>query len=178
MPDPSNPWAVRVSNSDKILIYSIFTLLCGVFTYSANYAMIFRITASVVSLISVFGVIGWCITGIRPRFRKGPDSRIWLTLISLYSLNRWFIAGTLLTSVLFSKKLKPVLQHHSENGEQGKRLPPVPELVFSGPIFLVMDIVREYSVWHHFEFRLFPWLGCMVSGALAFYFLTKSKSKP
>ena len=74
MPAEYKPMTEQSFNKHKTLIYITLTPLMALFSYLANYAMVFRITASVVSYLSVFGTTGWILYQIlnKSTTKKNP----------------------------------------------------------------------------------------------------------
>jgi hypothetical protein len=147
--------------SRKILIYSILTVALSLISYFSGYGMVFRITAAVVSYLSVGLVLSRILFLIYSK-KQQPVSivdHLW-TFLALYTLSPISIALMELLVILVKRWTKkqgaaPVLSGTTPMYRLSALLP---EVFFTGLAFLCMDIAREHSVWHEFVVRPLPLL--------------------
>lgn len=150
----------------KLLIYSIITTISLVSAFLANYALVFPLTAKVVSgfallislshlLIVLFHPKGWSqkeknFLGMWVGPLLYSLNKIWSPvsiLILLYaqpSLFRWMKSDekTAIMATSLSDKWKYVSS----------------ELMWITLAYFILDLCREYTVWHEFQFQILPTL--------------------
>jgi hypothetical protein len=171
-----------IKTSRKILIYSILTVVLSLISYFSGYGMVFRITAAVVSYLSVGLVLSRILFLIYSK-KQQPVSivdPIWAYL-ALYTLSPITIATMGLFIILVNRRSKkegaaPVLSVTTPFYRLSALLP---EVFFTGLAFLCMDIAREHSVWHEFVVRPLPLLLYIAGLAIVVWTIRASrKSTP
>jgi hypothetical protein len=139
----------------KILIYSTIFILSVVLAYYANYAMVYRITAIVLSRVAIAFSLGYC-------FYLLFSDKAWLNLNKyllliwtgplIFSLNKWMVIPVL---ILFygSEKMSSMLRNESSSNNvnqmkfKDRLLFLMPDIIGVACTFFTVDIVREYTVW-------------------------------
>lgn len=171
MPAEYKPMTEQSFNKHKTLIYITLTPLMALFSYLANYAMVFRITASVVSYLSVFGTTGWILYQILNKSTTKKTHGLFLIFISLYTLNKFFILAILTLSFLI--RYEPRNKKPNETNVDARIHMLLPEIILTGVSFLFMDIAREYSVWQEWVFRPQPIIGFAICGVICLRYMRK-----
>ena len=148
----------------KILIYSIIVLISVISVFLANYALVFHLTAKIVSSIAILmSLVHLLMTFIHPNG--------WLQK-EKHFLGMW--AGPLLfsmhkiispISIILLIWAQPFLLRwmNVENNDEGKEISFLNkwkkssfEVMFITFTFWGLDLLREYTVWHEFQFRILP----------------------
>ncbi len=148
----------------KILIYSTIVLISIISVFLANYALVFPLTAKTVSSIAILmSLVHLLLTFIHP---KG-----WLQKEKHY-LEMW--VGPLLfsmhkiispISIIILLWAQPFLLRwmNVENNDEGKEISFLNkwkkssfEVLLITFTFWGLDLLREYTVWHEFQFRILP----------------------
>lgn len=145
--------------SRKILTYSILTITLSLISYFSGYGMVFRITAAVVSYLSIGLVLMRILFLIYSKKQQSLSmlDHLW-TFLALYTLSPISIALMELLVILVNRNTKkegaaPVISETTPFLRLSNLLP---EIFFSGLTILCMDIAREHSVWHEFIIRPLP----------------------
>jgi hypothetical protein len=150
-----------IKKSRKILIYSILTVALSLISYFSGYGMVFRITAAVVSYLSVGLVLSRILFLIYSKKQQSVSKvdPIWAYL-ALYTLSPITIATMGLFVILVNRRSKKEGAAPVRSGTTPfyRLTALLPEVFFTGLTFLCMDIAREHSVWHEFVVRPLPLL--------------------
>lgn len=144
-----------------VLYFSFLCLILGVFSFAANYAMIYRHTAMAVSYFSFGGLIYWFF-----RYQKyGKSSTwLWLIIVSVFTLHKWWITSVILLEIIqnrFNSGKNPTSEQEQQRG--------LWQLLMIPPIYLTMDVAREYSVWQRFTLNYFPVAGIIFVILMSIY---------
>ena len=148
----------------KTLIYSIIVLTSIISVFLANYALVFPLTAKIVSSIAILmSLVHLLMTFIHPNG--------WLQK-EKHFLGMW--AGPLLfsmhkiispISIILLIWAQPFLLRwmNVENNDEGKEISFLNkwkrssfEIMLITFTFWGLDLLREYTVWHEFQFRILP----------------------
>lgn len=150
----------------KLLIYSIITILSVSSVFLANYALVFPLTAKFVSgfallmsllhlLIALFHPKGWS-------QKEKNFLGMWVGPL-LYSMNKILSP----VSILIFLYAQSVLLRWMKTDETTETNPlslldkwkyASSELLWISLCYYILDICREYTVWHEFQFKEFPTL--------------------
>ncbi len=150
----------------KLLTYSIITLISVVSVFLANYALVYPLTAKIVSgfallislshfLMVLFHPKGWL-------QKEKNFLGMWVGPL-LYSLNK--IMSPI--AILLLLWAQPVLlrwmnqsekAHVPQTGFLDKWKQSSSELIWISISYFMLDIFREYTVWHEFQLPTFPTL--------------------
>jgi len=131
-----------------VLYFSFLCLILGIFSYAANYGMIYRHTSLAVSYISLAGIIIWFY-----KFQKEGKAytHLWLLMLSVFTLHKWWIVVTILLEIFH----RPYAVHEKSTAVTEHQRG-VWQLLMILPFYLTMDVAREYSVWHTLTLNYFP----------------------
>lgn len=173
MPGFNQRMLPSLNTAYKVLIYSILIVSLILFSYLANYAMVFRITAAVVSYLAIAGVLCWNLYHLCGKKLQKSKPGLLFAILSLYSLHRWFIVSGIIISFLIDRRSGSVLPPANQTLQRARIL--LPEILISGPVLLGMDVAREYSVWHNWNFQLIPVLLCLLSLISGVWILFQTK---
>ena len=148
----------------KLLINSFLIALCSISALLANYAMIFRTTAMVISwaaiAISIICIGGILFTAKGWKQREQLMSQAWAGVV-LFSLNKWMIPF-LLIFLYFIKKLFrnytfSIPETTANNLSLRKKTVLIlPDILLLSISFFIVDLVRNYTVWHEFSLKPLP----------------------
>ncbi|MBK7888286.1 MAG: hypothetical protein IPJ86_13670 [Bacteroidetes bacterium] len=139
----------------KILIYSTIFILSVVLAYYANYAMVYRITAIVLSRVAIAFSLGY---GLYLLF----SDKAWLNLNKyllliwtgplIYSLSKWLVIPVLLL-IYGGEKISEWLKGEKNSSTldlktfRARLLFLMPDIIGVACTFFIVDIVREFTVW-------------------------------
>lgn len=157
----------------KILIYSAIFILSVVLAYYANYAMVYRITAIVLSRVAIAFSLGYCIYLL-------ISDKAWLNLNKyllliwtgplIYSLSKWMVIPVLI--LIYGGEKISVWLNSDRNSNtvnlktfKARLLFLMPDIMGVVCNFFIVDIVREYTVWK--EIILNP----LALGAVGFFII-------
>ena len=143
----------------KILIYSFLTVALSIISFISGYGMVFRITAAVVSYLSVGLVIARILFLIYSKKQQSVSllDPLWVYL-AMYTMSPITMAavGLLIFLVNRGNKKEGAAPVQSGTTPLYRLSALLPEVFFSGLTFLCMDIAREHSVWHELIIRPLP----------------------
>jgi hypothetical protein len=148
----------------KLLIYSIITLISIVSVFLANYAMVFPIAAKVVSGIALLiSLSHLLIVLFHPKGWQNKEKNflgMWVGLL-LYSMNKWISP----LSMIILMNAQPFLLRWMGEDKITENTPTrfidkwknvSSELLWISVSYYLLDICREYTVWHVINFQLLP----------------------
>ena len=161
-----------LSEKYKVLIFSIFTLISLIFALNSGYAMIYRITASIVSYISVTGVIAWFGYHLLFHRHDSYSTAPLLLFLGLYTLHRWYLAALIILLAISSNRLNFKFKGDSLLSKASSIQA---EVVLVGVYFFFTDLIREYSVWHRVELRLMPCIALFLSITTCIFIYRKQR---
>ncbi len=136
----------------KILIYSIIVVISCVAAYDANYAMVYRITATLLSWIAVtfsIGYVGYILFTDKGWHKLNKYLLLVWAGPMIYSLNKWMFIPVLII-IYGGEKIAALLANGKQENQTGLRsrlafvLPDFAGVAFT---FLLLDSIREYTVW-------------------------------
>lgn len=150
----------------KLLIYSIITITSIIAVFLANYAMVFPLAAKIVSifallisslqfLLALFHPNGW---HQKEKYFLG----MWAGPL-LFSMNKLMSPVTILVLMY----AQPILLRWMNQDEKQKAIPTgfldkwkyaSSELMWISISYFILDVCREYTVWHEFHFQFLPTL--------------------
>ncbi|MBL7923728.1 MAG: hypothetical protein JNL88_05980 [Bacteroidia bacterium] len=149
-------------NNRKILVFSFLVLLSALLAYLANYAMVHRLKAMVLSGLAIVYSLScflracWSRSGWEKRDRFQVEMFFGPVLYAMHS-----IGSPVFLLILYL--LRNRLANWIQDKERKKFNTPffrfielLPSLLFLSLAFLLTDTIREYGVWHVWTFRLFP----------------------
>ncbi|MBK7964303.1 MAG: hypothetical protein IPK10_02610 [Bacteroidetes bacterium] len=148
----------------KLLIYSMIMVVAMISIFLANYALVHPITANIVSgfallislshlLIVLFHPKGWV-------QKEKNFLGMWVGPL-LYSLNK-IISPFSILMLLFAQ---PILLRWMNTGEKTESIQTdfsvkwkyaSSELMWISITYFMLDLCREYTVWHEFQFQTLP----------------------
>ncbi len=148
----------------KILIYSTIVLISVISVFLANYALVFHLTAKIVSSIAILmSLVHLLMTFIHPKGWLEKDKHflgIWAGPL-LFSMHK-IISPISIVLLIWAQ---PFLLRwmNVENNEEGKEISFLNKWKMSSfEVMLItftfwgLDLLREYTVWHEFQFRILP----------------------
>lgn len=169
----------------KLLIYSFLIIIAVVLAYFSNYAMVYRVTAMVLSWVAViigvafitypiFSDKAWL---IRDKFLLAS----WCGPL-IYTLNKWVIPLLLVINYLSSTHFTP---YSNVRFSQDKKLPTkydrfvilFPEITCVVIAFFLVDIAREYSVWKKLVFNFLPAVYSLIAFIILIFYLVSRRMK-
>lgn len=143
----------------KILIYSILTVILSIISFISGYGMVFRITAAVVSYLSVGLVVARILFLIYNKKQQSVSllDPLWVYL-AMYTMSpiTMAVVGLLIFLVNRGNKTEGAAPVQSGTTPLYRLSALLPEVFFTGLAFLCMDIAREHSVWHELIIRPLP----------------------
>lgn len=164
----------------KILIYSILSLFSCLLAFYSNYAMVYRITSAFVSWCAVLISIGYfsLILFTKRGWVKKDSYLIFLWIGPLlYSVNRWALLIIILIFYLGEKlnlpdstKSKIINEKEPKSIIERARLV-MPSITIISFAFLLVDIVREFTVWKTIVFNNLPAACFLLALLIQLYFI-------
>ncbi len=161
-------------NKYKILIYSAITVTSIAFAYSANYAMVYRITAAILSRLAVVycvGILAYVLFSDKGWSAKNRCIVMAWAGPLLYSMNKFAVIVIIIYYILGER----IYNFMNDEGGAGENLPPFKLerlLKIAGDIFslslafLLVDITREYTVWKHLVLHPLPLISTVAAALL------------
>lgn len=149
-------------------------VISAIASYTANYAMIYRLAASGMSLIGLI----FSAAGILGLYRAREDNKRKTGLLTalagtaIYSLHKpWTMLFLLLLIFRHSRPLQVLMQKLPDTEP---RYTKAKWTVLTCLLILINDFSREYSVWHRAEWNLLPLL--LFAGSLLWLLLERRQS--
>ena len=151
----------------KTLYFIALCLVLGGASVAANYAMIYRHTAMAVSYLSLAGVAYWFYTFQKD---KKPRTLLWILMLSVFTLHKWWIVAVIILEIISRKMKTNVVSTPTTEQQQGFW-----QILMIVPAYLVMDVAREYSVWHTFTINYFPDTAMLFILLMAIYLFRRQR---
>ena len=148
----------------KILIYSTIALISIISVFLANYALVFHLTAKIVSSIAILiSLVHLLLTFIHPKGWLQKEKHfleMWVRPL-LFSLHK-IISPISIILLLWAQPFllrwmnRGSNKVHEEVSILNKWKKSSLEVMLIAFTFWGLDMVREYTVWHEFQFRMLP----------------------
>ena len=148
----------------KILIYSTIVLISVISVFLANYALVFYLTAKIVSSIAILmSLVHLLMTFIHPKGWLEKEKHflgMWAGPL-LYSMHK-IISPISIILLLWTQPflLRWMNMDNKKDNEvvsfQNKWKKSSFEVMLITFTFWGLDLLREYTVWHEFQFRILP----------------------
>jgi hypothetical protein len=148
----------------KTLIYSIIAIISIISVFLANYAMVFHLTAKIVSSIAILiSLVHLLLAFIHPNGWEQKEKYflgMWIGPL-LFSIHQ-IISPVSIMLLLWSQPslLKWMKVDNIENGDDltffKKWKKSSVEMMWISFTFWGLDLLREYTIWHELNFRVFP----------------------
>ena len=148
----------------KILIYSTIALISIISVFLANYALVFHLTAKIVSSIAILmSLVHLLLTFIHPKGWLQKEKHfleMWVGPL-LFSLHK-IISPISILLLLWAQPFllrwmnKDNQKVHEEVSFLSKWKKSSFEVMLITFTFWGLDLFREYTVWHEFQFRIVP----------------------
>lgn len=148
----------------KILIYSTIVLISIISVFLANYALVFHLTAKIVSSIAILmSLVHLLLTFIHPKGWLKKEKHfleMWVGPL-LFSLHK-IISPISILLLLWAQPflLRWMNMHTKKDPEEvtflSKWKKSSLEVMLITFTFWGLDVLREYTVWHEFQFRIIP----------------------
>ncbi|MFN0189402.1 MAG: hypothetical protein ACKVQV_11945 [Bacteroidia bacterium] len=148
----------------KLLIYSTLALSCIISVFLANYALVFPLTAKVVSSIAILmSLVHLLMTFIHPNGWLQKEKHflgMWVGPL-LFSMHKIISPISIILLLLAQPYLLRWMKvNRIDNGNNlsflNKWKKSSVELMWISFTFWGLDILREYTVWHELNFRILP----------------------
>ena len=148
----------------KILIYSIIVLISIISVFLANYALVFPLTAKIVSSIAILmSLVHLLLPFIHPKGWLQKEKHflgMWAGPL-LFSMHK--IISPISIILLLSAQPSLLRWINLDKKEDNEELSLLDkwkkssfEVLFIAFTFWGLDFLREYTVWHEFQFRILP----------------------
>ena len=148
----------------KILTYSIIVLISILSVFLANYALVFPLTAKTVSSIAILmSLVHLLLALIHPKGWPQKEKHfleMWAGPL-LFSMHNIISPISIILLLLAQPYLlRWMMVDRIDNGNDlsflNKWKKSSVELMWISFTFWGLDILREYTVWHEFNFRILP----------------------
>lgn len=150
----------------KLLIYSIITFISIISVFLANYAMVFPLAAKIVSGFALLiSLLHFLLVLFHPNGWLDGDKNflgMWVGPL-LYSMNKLMSPITILILLSAQKVLLRWMNMDKKmktnpKGWFDKWKLASSELMWISLCYFILDVCREYTIWHDFQFKALPTL--------------------